>query len=63
MKNNIAKNSCPVILEQAAFSICMSWRMRKREAANKIDGIVALAMSSLEAVRQGSETPIILGWV
>ena len=55
MKNNIAKNSCPMILDQAAFPICMSWRMRKREAANKIDGIVALAMASLETIRGASQ--------
>ena len=36
------------------------WRISKEEAANKIDGIVALAMASLEAVRQGSETPPVL---
>ena len=38
------------------------WKISKEKAANKIDGIVALAMAGLEAVRQGSETPLILGW-
>jgi len=31
-----------------------------RKAANKIDGIVALAMASLEAVRGDSQSPLIL---
>ena len=36
------------------------WKISKEKAANKIDGIVALAMASLEAIRQGSDTPLIL---
>ena len=35
-------------------------REYNKKAANKIDGIVALAMASLEAVRGGSEIPLIL---
>ena len=32
----------------------------EKKAANKIDGIVALAMASLEAVRGASELPLVL---
>jgi hypothetical protein len=32
----------------------------KQKAANKIDGIVALAMASLEAVRGASEMPLVI---
>jgi len=35
-------------------------RSRKQKTANKIDGIVALAMASLEAVRGTSELPLVL---
>ena len=48
----------------AAHSVAIEstrgWRISKEKAANKIDGIVALAMASLEAVRQGSETSLVL---
>ena len=36
------------------------WKISKEKAANKIDGIVALAMASLEAVRGASELPLVL---
>ena len=32
-----------------------------KKAANKIDGIVALAMASLETVRGANELPLIVG--
>ena len=31
------------------------WKISKEKAANKIDGIVALAMASLEAIRGSSQ--------
>jgi len=43
-----------------AIESARGWKISKEKAANKIDGIVALAMASLEAVRQGSETSLIL---
>ncbi len=36
------------------------WKISKAKAANKVDGIVTLAMASLEAVRGGSEMPLVL---
>ena len=42
-------------------AMCMMWKMSKEKAANKIDGIVALAMASLEAVRGSSQPFAVLG--
>ena len=42
------------------WAVLRSRKISKEKAANKIDGIVALVMASLEAVRQGSEAPLIL---
>jgi hypothetical protein len=42
------------------WAVLRSRKISKEKAANKIDGIVALVMASLEAVRQGSETLLIL---
>ena len=36
-----------------AVESARGWKISKEKAANKIDGIVALAMASLEAVRGG----------
>ena len=48
----------------AAHSVAIEssrgYRISKEKASNKIDGVVALAMASLEATRQGSETSLVL---
>ena len=41
-----------------AVESARGWKISKEKAANKIDGIVALAMASLEAVRGGGEMPL-----
>ena len=37
------------------------WKISKEKAANKIDGIVALAMASLEAIRGSSQPFGVIG--
>jgi hypothetical protein len=37
------------------------WKISKEKAANKIDGVVALAMASLEAIRGSSQPFAVLG--
>ena len=44
-----------------AVESARGWKISKTKAANKVDGIVALAMTTLQAVQNRDTGPLIIG--
>jgi len=62
--NNIHLYASVELRNHAAHCVAVEstrgWRISKTKAANKIDGIVALAMACLQAVQTSNRAPIII---
>ena len=63
--NNIHLYASIELRNHAAHCVAVEssrgWRISKQKAANKIDGIVALAMACLQAVQTSNRAPLIIG--